>query len=232
MKVIGGIRYTERGVTTSLRAMHLQSEIMAMRNENVTGFDKVGFQRKEPVVSSMTEWIGIHGLSQTVDDKVGRIAMSSQPLDCALANRGYFAIQTQEGVELTRDGRFKYDKYGNLLNTVDNPVLSDAGIPIKLPVVPTKPDEIKIDANGNVTVYDPKTNKMAFAGRLGVVDSNGALVIDPQVKQGYNEFSNVSMQEEFLTMLPAIRNFEANRQIFMIQNQNLQKVISQLGSSQ
>ncbi len=232
MKVIGGIRYTERGVTTSLRAMHVQSELMAMRNENVTGFDKVGYQRKDPIVSSMTEWIGIHGISQTVDDKIGRILISPNPLDCACANKGYFAIQTPDGVELTRDGRFKYDKEGNFLNTIDQPVLSDVGTPIKLPVIPTKPEEIKIDANGNVTVYNPANNKMAFAGRIGVVDADGILVMDPQVKQGYNEFSNVSMQEEFLTMLPTIRNFEANRQIFMIQNQNLQKVISQLGSAQ
>ncbi len=212
--------------------MHVQSELMAMRNENVTGFDKVGYQRKDPIVSSMTEWIGIHGISQTVDDKVGRIAISNNPLDCALANKGYFIIQKPDGIELTRDGRFKYDKQGNLLNTVDNPVLSDVGTQIKLPIVPRTPEEVKIDALGNVAVYDPKSNKMVFAGRIGVADSEGALVLDPQVKQGYNEFSNVSMQEEFLTMLPTIRNFEANRQIFMIQNQNLQKVISQLGQTQ
>ncbi len=232
MKVIGGVRYTERGVTTSLRAMHVQSEIMAMRNENVTGFDKVGYQRKDPIVSSMTEWIGIHGISQAVDDKVGRIALSKQPLDCACASKGYFAIQTPDGVELTRDGRFKYDKDGNFLNTVDNPVLSDTGTPIKLPFVPKTPEEIKIDANGNMVIYDPNSNKMVFVARIGVVDGEGALIMDPQVKQGYNEFSNVSMQEEFLTMLPVIRNFEANRQIFMIQNQALQKAISQLSQSQ
>ena len=232
MKVIGGIRYTERGLTTSLRAMHLQSEVMAMRNENVTGFDKIGYQRKDPVVSSMTEWIGIHGLSQTVDDKVGRIAISREPLDCACASKGYFVIKKPDGIEITRDGRFKYDRHGNFLNTTDDAVLSDVGTPIKLPLVPRQPEDVKIDANGNITVYNPETHKMVFAGKIGVVDADGTLLTEPQVKQGYNEFSNVSMQEEFMTMLPVIRNFEANRQIFMIQNQNLQKVISQLGSAQ
>lgn len=51
------------------------------------------------------------------------------------------------------------------------------------------------------------------------------------MKQGYNEYSNVALQNEFISMMPVIRNFEANRQIFMIQNQNLQKVISQLGTT-
>lgn len=231
MKINGGIRYTENGLTASLRAMHVQSELIAMSNENVSGFDKVGYQRKEPVVSSFTEFIGVHGLSQTIDDKVGRILMSDNPLDMTLANKGYFQTANTEGVRLTRDGRFKIDKEGNLLTLEDAQVLSNTGLPIQLPIVPEKLEDIKVDAKGKISVFDAKSNKMLEAGYLGVVDANGAIVLDPQVKQGYNEHSNVSMQNEFIGMMPTIRNFEANRQIFMIQNQNLQKVISQLGSA-
>ena len=231
MKINGGIRYCEKGLTASLRAMHVQSELIGMYNENVTGFDKIGYQRKDPVVSSFTEYIGVHGLSQTVDDKVGRIAMSDNPLDIALANKGYFQTQGENGVKLTRDGRFKLDKSGNLLTLQDEQVLSAAGTPIQLPLVPEKIEDVKIDAKGMVSVLNRQTHKFEQAGRLGVVDANGLVVTDPQVKQGYNEYSNVSLQDEFISMMPVIRNFEANRQIFMIQNQNLQKVISQLGTT-
>ena len=231
MKINGGIRYCEKGLTASLRAMHVQSELIGMYNENVTGFDKIGYQRKDPVVSSFTEYIGVHGLSQTVDDKVGRITMSDNPLDIALANKGYFQTQGENGVKLTRDGRFKLDKSGNLLTLQDEQVLSAAGTPIQLPLVPEKIEDVKIDAKGMVSVLNRQTHKFEQAGRLGVVDANGLVVTDPQVKQGYNEYSNVSLQDEFISMMPVIRNFEANRQLFMIQNQNLQKVISQLGST-
>lgn len=231
MKINGGIRYCEKGLTASLRAMHVQSELIGMYNENVTGFDKIGYQRKDPVVSSFTEYIGVHGLSQTVDDKVGRITMSDNPLDIALANKGYFQTQGENGVKLTRDGRFKLDKSGNLLTLQDERVLSAAGTPIQLPLVPEKIEDVKIDAKGMVSVLNRQTHKFEQAGRLGVVDANGLVVTDPQVKQGYNEYSNVSLQDEFISMMPVIRNFEANRQIFMIQNQNLQKVISQLGTT-
>lgn len=231
MKINGGIRYCEKGLTASLRAMHVQSELIGMYNENVTGFDKIGYQRKDPVVSSFTEFIGVHGLSQTVDDKVGRITMSDNPLDIALANKGYFQTQGENGVKLTRDGRFKLDKSGNLLTLQDEQVLSAAGTPIQLPLVPEKIEDVKIDAKGVVRVLNRQTHKFEQAGRLGVVDANGLVVTDPQVKQGYNEYSNVSLQDEFISMMPVIRNFEANRQIFMIQNQNLQKVISQLGTT-
>ena len=231
MKINGGIRYCEKGLTTSLRAMHVQSELIGMYNENVGGFDKIGYQRQEPVVSSFTEFLGIHGLSKTTADKVGRISVSENPLDLALANKGYFQIQTADGTKLTRDGRFKLDKQGNLLTLEDDKVLSNAGVPIQLPVVPEQLQDVKINSKGLVSVLNRKTNKFETAGYVGVVDTNGVVVMNPEVKQGYNEYSNVSLQDEFISMMPVIRNFEANRQIFMIQNQNLQKVISQLGQA-
>ena len=211
--------------------MHVQSELIGMYNENVGGFDKIGYQRQEPVVSSFTEFLGVHGLSKTTDDKIGRIAMSDNPLDLALANKGYFQIQTADGIKLTRDGRFKLDKQGNLLTLEDDKVLSNAGVPIQLSVVPEQLKDVKINSKGLVSVLNRKTNKFENCAFLGVVDTNGVVVMNPEVKQGYNEYSNVSLQDEFIGMMPIIRNFEANRQIFMIQNQNLQKVISQLGQA-
>lgn len=231
MQINGGVRFCEQGMKSSIRAMHLQSELLGIINENVAGFDKVGFQRREPVVSSFTEYIGIHGLSTAIDDKVGRIMISQNPLDITLANKGYFQIQTPEGVKLTRDGRFKLDKEGYLLDLEDNNVLSDSGLPIKLPVVPNNPSEVIINTKGKISVFDSGSQKLVDAGFVGVVDSNGMAVLNPEVKQGYNEHSNVTIQNEFMAVKPVVRNFEANRQIFLIESTNLQKVISQLGSA-
>lgn len=231
MQINGGVRFCEPGMKASIRAMHVQSEILGMINENVLGFDKIGYQRKEPVVSSFTEYIGVHGLSQTVDDQPGRITVSKNPLDITMANKGYFQVQTPEGVRLTRDGRFKLDKLGNLLDLEDNHVLSDAGMPIRLPVVPNNPAEVVINSKGKIGVYDKTNGELLDAGYLGIVDTNGMAVLNPDVKQGYNEHSNVVLQNEFLAIKPLVRNFEANRQIFLIESTNLQKVISQLGST-
>ena len=231
MQINGGVRFCEQGIKSSIRAMHVQSELLGMINENVAGFDKIGFQRREPIVSSFTEYIGIHGLSKTIDDQPGRIMVSKNPLDIAMANKGYFQVQTKDGVRLTRDGRFRVDKDGYLLDLEDNYVLSDSGMPVKLPVVPANASEVVIDRKGKVSVLDRLSNQMLEAGCLGIVDSNGMAVLDPDVKQGYNEHSNVLIQNEFLAIKPVVRNFEANRQIFMMESNNLQKVIQQLGSS-
>ena len=185
MIIKGGINYSDRGLTSSLMAMHLQSEIMAINNENVTGFDKVGYQRQDPVVSSFTEFVGVHGLSKSTDDRVGRIAISENPLDCAIAVKGYFQIMGDEGIKLTRDGRFKLDKLGNLLSLDDKQVLSNAGMPIQLPFVPEKLDDIKINAKGEIRVFNHKTLKQEYAGTLGVVDTEGRLVSRPEIKQKF-----------------------------------------------
>ncbi len=231
MKINGGVRFVENGITASIRAMHVDSELISIANENVMGFDKIGYQRKDAIVSSITEFLGVHGLSTTLDDKIGRIGLSENPLDVALAAKGYFQTESEDGIKLTRDGRFKLDKEGNLLTLDDSRVLSNTGMPIKLHIVPDDLNQIKIDDKGLLSVFNPQSHKLEGVAYLGIVDANGALVMEPKVKQGYNEFSNVALQEEFINMMPIIRNFDANRQLFMIQNQNLQKVISQLGTT-
>lgn len=231
MRINGGIFYNENGLTTSIRAMHLDSELIGISNENIGGFDKVGYQRKEAVVSSFAEFLGVHALSTTKDDKVGRIAVSDNPLDIALANKGYFQTESENGIKLTRDGRFKIGKDGSLLTLEDAHVLSSAGTPIQLPFVPQDLKQIKIDKSGKISLFNPDTNKLMNVGQIGVVDTNGIIVMDPNVKQGYNEFSNVSLQQEFITMMPIMKNFDANRQMFMLQNANLGKAISQLSSA-
>lgn len=231
MRINGGIFYNENGLTQSIRAMHLDSELIGISNENVGGFDKIGYQRKEAVVSSFAEFLGVHALSTTRDDKVGRINVSPNPLDIALANKGYFQTETKDGIKLTRDGRFKIGKDGTLLTLEDAQVLSNAGTTIKFPFIPQDLKQVKIDRSGKVSIFDPDKNKIITVGQLGVVDSNGVMVMDPNVKQGYNEYSNVALQEEFIKMMPIMKNFDANRQMFMLQNSNLGKAISQLSNA-
>lgn len=230
MYLRGGIQNIENGMTCNLRAMHLQTELMGITNENVTGFDKVGYQRKAPVVSSFSEFIGVHGLSTVVDDSVGRLSSTENPLDIALANKGYFQCLGKNGVKLTRDGRFKLDLKGNLLNLNNEKVLSTQGTPIVLPFSPEKLTDIKVDLDGNVRVFNKNTNKMDYVGTLSVVSSNGVAVLSPNARQGYNEYSNVSLSTEFMEAMPVIRNFDANKTLFQMQASTLSKAIQQLGS--
>ena len=231
MQIDTGISYIEHGLKSAIKGMQIQNKFITLTNDNVVGFDKIGYQRKEIVNSSFQEFIGADALSTVTDDKVGRLTLTSNPLDLALANKGYFQVQDASGIKLTRDGRFQLDKEGNLLALDGSKVLGNNGIPIKSTIIPKNVKEVVVNTKGDVSVFNPTTKKMEKMGTLGIVNTDGSLVIDPQVKQGYNEYSNVSLQEEFLGLMLPLRNFDANRQMFMIENQILNKTISQLGTN-
>lgn len=226
----GSVHFTERGIVQNIRAMRMQTALMAITNENVVGFDKVGYQKKIPVISSFAEFIGEQAISTTTDDTVGRLIMTSNPLDVALAEKGYFQVQSEDGIKLTRDGRFKMSKNGEILSLDGGKVLTNMGIPLVLPIVPENQEDISIDLNGVVKVLNNKTRKFETAGTLGIVSQEGVAVLSPNVRQGYNEHSNVSLQSEFMQAMTYPKTFEANRQLYQIQNSNLQRVISSLGS--
>ena len=230
MRLQGGVSLSKTGLGMSISAMHLGMEIMGIGSENVTGSDKVGYQRKEPVVSSFAQYLGIHALSTAVDDQVGRIIVSQSPLDCALSEKGYFQLLHKDGtIELTRDGRFHLDKDGNLLSVKGHNVLSAGGQPIVFPVVPDELKDVKISKEGNISIFNAQTRKMVDAGKIAVVSSEGAIVTEPCVEQQCLEYSNVSLQQEFMELVPVKRNFDANRQLFMLQNSKLSRAIQELG---
>lgn len=230
MRLQGHLSASQRGLNQSIGAMHMQLELIGIGQENVNGFDKVGYQRKDGVVSSFSEFIGVHGLSKAVDDSVGRIARTDKPLDFAISNKGYFQLLNSSGsVELSRDGRFKLSENGELLGLENQKVLSAGGVPVILPFMPEKYNDITVDNTGKLSIFNPETRKMEYVATLGVVSSDGNTVLEPGVKQGCLEFSNVNMAQEFLEMVPKRRAFDANRQLFMLQNNALSQAISQLG---
>ena len=160
MRINGGVQLNENGLKTAIRAMQVQTALMANVSDNVNGFDKVGYQRKEAVVSSFTEFLGIDGLSTVVDDTVGRLSMTDNPLDLAMASKGYFQIQTPDGIRMTRDGRFKVDVDGNFLDLEGNQVLSNTGVPIKFDIIPKSPKDVVVNTRGAISILDRKTKNI------------------------------------------------------------------------
>ncbi|UKI40775.1 MAG: hypothetical protein L6V95_11690 [Candidatus Melainabacteria bacterium] len=59
MVLKGKVNNIEDGMVSSLRAMHVATARFNMHNDNVSGFDKIGYQRQEAVISSFTEFLGI-----------------------------------------------------------------------------------------------------------------------------------------------------------------------------
>ncbi len=230
MKLAAGIRLDANGLAQSINAMQLDMDIMGIFGENVVGFDKIGYQRKEAVISSFAQYIGTNALSHNIDTQVGRLALTQRPLDVALSEKGYFQVLNPDGsIELTRDGRFQLNKEGELLTQNNQKVLSSGGLPIILPYVPQELNRITIGLDGKIGVFDDNKRGLIHAGTLGIVSAEGERTASNCVRQGYVESSNVQLEREYIEMANYKRSFEANRQMFKMQNSKLSNAISRLG---
>lgn len=229
MKIYGGVYYNEDGLSTSIRAMNTQTALFDVINDNISGYNKPGYRSKEAVVSSFAELVGPRAISTIKNEERGRLTKTEKDLDFAIASKGFFQYMTPEGIKLTRDGRFKMDKDGYLQTLEGYRVLSNAGDAVKFSKHPELLQDIKVRSNGDITVFNRKTQNYEYVSTIGIASEKGVLEKNPDIKQYFLENSNVSLQKQFMEIVPMRRNFEANRQAFIMQNMLLSQTIQQLG---
>ncbi len=234
MVLRGNIQYQGDGLTISTRAMVTQLEVLNVHTDNIANFGVPGYQRKEPVITSFVEHLGVEGLDTATNTEIGRIRLTGHPLDLALNTKGYFQkVNAFGAVEMTRDGRFEVDKDGYVRALDGKQVLSASGTPLKLDVIPDDlKAHLKIAPDGTIEVYDTKAGKMVSFDQIGVANQDGSPVSKVDVKQGYVEDSNVMLQKEYVSIMPLRRQFEANRQLFILQSDLLSRMVQELGRAQ
>jgi len=96
-----------------------------------------------------------------IDNAQGAISATGNPLDLALSGQGYFAIQTAQGIQYTRDGGFARSSVGQLQTRQGEAVLDSVGQPITIPS-----GTINIAPNGSISVTTPEGS--AIAGTIGI----------------------------------------------------------------
>jgi len=231
MVLEGRITHQGDGMDISIRAMNASVHQMTIHTDNIAHLDLPGYQAKKPVVTSFVEYLGTNAIDTAVNTEVGRLRKTDKPLDLAISQPGYFQRLSKDGrIELTRDGRMKLDKDGYLLSLDDKFILSDAGLPIQLPQIPMDMKrDLAISPDGSVQVYDDTKAMMVPAGRIRMVDQHGITASQGEILQGYVESSNVMIQNEFVGVVPLRRQFEANRQLFLIQSDVLSRMVQELG---
>jgi flagellar basal-body rod protein FlgF/flagellar basal-body rod protein FlgG len=96
-----------------------------------------------------------------IDQGEGAITATGNPLDLALDGQGFFAVQTPQGVQYTRDGAFMRSAAGVLETQQGDAVLDPSGQPITVPT-----GEISVGPDGSISVTTPEGS--AIAGQVGV----------------------------------------------------------------
>ena len=217
-------------VTSSVGALVREFDIITHNLANVstagykrqcTAFSKAldaqtkGFNNESPGGVKMTA---------EFDFSQGGVTHTGRSLDIALYGRGFLVVETPQGPLYTRNGALQTNQNGQLVDSSGNLIAGQAG-PITIPeTVPLSELNISADgqisANGaaigklNLVDFGDDENKLVPTGSncFRMPDENVTPIAADglQVKQGYQESSNVRMVDELVGMIRVQRLYEAN----------------------
>jgi flagellar basal-body rod protein FlgF len=200
-----------------------------MANINTNGFKKD--------IISFNEALEMNSISKT-DFMQGPVRHTGNELDVALDSKGFFKIQTGNGIRYTRDGAFTLDEKGTLVTLNGESVFGQNG-PITI-----DGSKVTIGVDGQVQVDDESVD------RLMVVDFENPQLLQKEgrsryfysgeekgistvenvsVQQGYLESSNVNSTEEMIKMIETYRAFESVQKAIQSIDKVTDKMVNDYG---
>ena len=178
-------------------------------------------------------------LEYVTDFTSGPVQTTGNPLDVAIVGNGFFEIQTADGIQYTRNGRFSINPQGVLSNCDGWPVMGDGGeIAINGSKVEiTELGEIVVDGDivGQLKVVDfPQPYNLTKTGGSGFVPSAADMVAQAaenvRLSQGAVETSNVNAIRTMTEMIDLLRVFETYQKVIRAADDTMAKTINEVGS--
>lgn len=172
-----------------------------------------------------------------VDQEAGTIRTTGNDLDMAVDGKGYFAVQTPNGVRYTRNGTFTRSSQGELVTQDGYQVLGQDDAPIRL--TGTK---FVVNANGAVFNNGIQTGQLQvvdFADERQLTKEGASLFVasgnaqqqpaSGSVRQGTLEMSNVNVVAEMVNLITGYRAYETNSKAVQAHDQLLDKAVNEVG---
>jgi len=159
-------------------------------------------------------------------------------LDVTLDGAGFFKIQTAEGNRYSRNGSFRLDSDGNLVNQQGDKVLGQNG------TIPIQDGHVTIDKDGNVLVDNETVDKILVVDfqKQGLLKKEGHSyykyegedvdITSPEevgMRQGYVEQSNVNPTEAMIQMMEAYRAYESVQKAIQSMDEITNQLIADAG---
>jgi len=166
------------------------------------------------------------------DDSPGALKYTGAPLNFAIEGRGYFQLQTPQGVALTRDGQFRLDDQGQLVSAEGWPVALRGDLILDRNELTLRPDGTLVagDATARFDLVDVAAGslQMLGAGRYRALAAPTP-VEDARLRQGFVEASNVDSLSEMVRVLGVVRQMESSQQVMRAYDEIIDNAISSLG---
>ncbi|MFQ6017285.1 MAG: flagellar hook-basal body complex protein [Kiloniellaceae bacterium] len=180
----------------------------------------------------------VHDVGFVRDLSEGPMVGTSNPLDLALHDEGYFVVETPDGPRYTRHGVFQLDPAGQVVTTEGHPVLNTANAPILVPldadnIVVTRDGTISADANeiGRFQVVRFADEQALKKLGSGLYDAEAQLPLpapEAEILQGMVENSNVNGVTEITRMIDTVRNYQAAAALADTEHQRILDAIEAL----
>ena len=180
-----------------------------MANSNTNGFKKD--------LISFAEALETQSNSST-DFSQGPIRFTGNEFDVALSSKGFFKVETPNGLRYTRDGAFSTNAQGVLITGSGDTVLGENGS------ITVEGGEVYIGRDGQVVVNNESVDKIlvvdfdepqllrkeggsyySYQGESKGISS----VPDAEIQHKYLESSNVNATQEMVEMIETYRAFES-----------------------
>ncbi len=183
-----------------------------------------------------------------VDYSEGPIKETENPLDLALSDRGFFAIEYtnkagETSTKYTRDGNFTMNRQGFLQTQDGDYVLDEDGrriqLETELPVSINRNGDIIQDGDTIATIGVVDFEDYNYLERFGenyFQTIEGATEIDredmetdTEIHAGYLEMANISVVTEMVNMITLQRQYESNQKVITTYDDTLEQAVSQNG---
>lgn len=178
-------------------------------------------------------------LYSTFDFTQGSLVETGRTLDFALCGKGFFVIETPQGPLYTRNGMFRLNENGQIVDSMGRTVAGQSG-PVSIPPG-TGPSQISVSPDGSITAAGASIGKFRL---VDFKDNESELVadgfscfqapegIEPEppenliVKQKAYEGSNVQMVEELVDMIMVSRLYAANMKFMSAGKETTRSLLS------
>ncbi len=177
------------------------------------------------------------GIEQA-DFSQGTLKPTGRLLDLAITGPGFFSVRSDEAVFLTRSGQFRLDEAGRML-TPEGDVLLDAtggDLMIKSPDFQILDDGTVLEEGlpvARIDLVEPQTDAApidALSGsRFSAAGLDWRRSEDSRLHQGMIEAANVSMPDEMIRMMDAVRRAETGAKLVQTYDTLIGQAITTFG---